>query len=65
MLILVLINSLVGVCHNLELQIYIIMGTCVRLSEELFIFFSPTASEILEESALQCTVHILYVKGQR
>lgn len=65
MLILVLINSLVGVCHNLELQIYIIVGTCVRLSEELFILFFPTASEILEESALQCRVHVIYVKGQR
>ena len=37
MLILVLISSLVGVNHNLELPIHNIVGAFVRLSEELFI----------------------------
>lgn len=43
MLILVLISSLVGVSHNLELPIHNIVGIFVRLSGELFIlWFFPT-----------------------
>lgn len=36
----------------------------MRLSKELFILFSPKISEILEESALQCRVHVIYVKAE-
>lgn len=67
MLNLVLISSLVGLYHNLELPIHNIVGTLVRLSEELFIlyFFPPHHLRYWRNLLCNAECTLLYDKGRR